>query len=201
MTPEEGSRLEAIDTILRLEDVRAQIQPIIERVCAELSRKPDAMMTWEPIPLRTFCDGLPEGIRSSWVFILRAGANTGAERHPNSHQRMMSFAGTGDLQTDDSEQTFNVQRSTPKAFASRRSNVAIKEAELKWKSNILVSDADALLERRWISIPTNVWHRPVIPNDGDWVVVSFHTVPADELIEERPADTGDSGTKQMVYLK
>ena len=185
MTPEERSRLEAIDTILRLEDVRAQIQPIIERVRAELSRKPDAVMAWEPIPLTTFRGALPEGIRSSWVFILRAGANTGAERHPNSHQRMMSFAGTGDLQTEKSEQT---------------SNVTIKEADLKWKSNILVSDADAPLERRWISIPTNVWHRPVIPNDGDWVVVSFHTVPADELIEERPDDTRDSGTKQMVYL-
>ena len=71
-------------------------------------------------------------------------------------------------------------------------------AELKWKSNILVSDADAPLERRWISIPTNVWHRPVIPNDNDWVVVSFHTVPAEELIEERPGEVADGGTKQMV---
>lgn len=192
MAPEERSRLEAIDTILRLEDVRAQIQLIIERVCADLSQKPDAVMTWEPIPLTTFGGALPEGIRSSWVFVLRAGANTGAERHPNSHQRMMSFAGTGDLQTEKSEQASDVQRPT--------SNMTIKEADLRWKSNILVSDADAPLERRWVSIPTNVWHRPVIPNDGDWVVISFHTVPADELIEERPADTGDSGTKQMVYL-
>ena len=107
MTPEEHSRLEAIDSILRLEDVRAQIQPIIERVRAELSRKPDAVMAWEPIPLTTFRGALPEGIRSSWVFILRAGANTGAERHPNSHQRMMSFAGTGDLQTEKREKRTN----------------------------------------------------------------------------------------------
>jgi hypothetical protein len=185
MTLEERSRLEAIDTILQLEDVRAQIQPIIERVRAGFSWKPDAVMAWEPIPLTIFRGALPEEIRSSWVFILRAGANTGPERHPNSHQRMMSFAGTGDLQTEKPEQTFNV---------------AIKEAELKWKSNILVSDADAPLEQRWISIAPNMWHRPVIPNDGDWVVVSFHTVPADELIEERPADTSDSRTKQMVYL-
>jgi hypothetical protein len=185
MTPEEHSRMEAIDKILRLEDVRAQIQPIIERVRAELSRKPHAVMAWEPIPLTTFRGALPEGIRSSWVFILRAGANTGAERHPNSHQRMMSFAGTGDLQTEKSEQT---------------SNVTIEEADLKWKSNILVSNADAPLEQRWVSIPPKVWHRPVIPNEGDWVVVSFHTVPADELVEERPADTRGGGTKQKVYL-
>jgi hypothetical protein len=56
-----------------------------------------------------------------------------------------------------------------------------------------VSDPGAPLERRWISIPKNIWHRPVIPNDGDWVVVSFHTASAAELIEERP------GAKQILY--
>jgi hypothetical protein len=186
MRAEERSRLQTIDTILRGEDVRAQIQPIIERVRADLSHKPHAVMTWEPIPLDIFRGALPEAIRSSWIFILRAGANTGAERHPNSHQRMMSFEGIGDLQTEESGQS---------------SNASIREADLRWKSNVLVSKREAPLERRWVSIPTNVWHRPVIPNDGDWVVVSFHTVPAEELIEERPADTQGGGTKQMVYLK
>jgi hypothetical protein len=57
----------------------------------------------------------------------------------------------------------------------------------------LVSDFDAPLERRWTSIPRNVWHRPVIPKGANWVVVSFHTVPAIELVEERP------GAKQMFY--
>jgi hypothetical protein len=33
----------------------------------------------------------------------------------------------------------------------------------------------------------------VIPKGADWVVVSFHTVPAAELIEER------LGAKQMYY--
>ncbi len=115
---------------------------------------------------------MPAGIRSAWVFILRVGANTGAERHPNSHQRMMSFDGTGDLQVG---------------------------GEGNWESNILVCESKAPLERRWISIPPNVWHQPVVPNEADWVVVSFHTVPADELIEERP-DDGGAGTKQMRYL-
>jgi hypothetical protein len=201
MRAEEHSRLETIDAILRAKDVRAQIHPIIERVRAELSRKPQAVMTWEPIPLDIFRGALPEGIRSSWVFILRAGANTGAERHPNSHQRMMSFEGTGDLQTEKSGQTFNSESVREQAVQGSTSNVSIREADLKWKSNVLGSEPEAPLERRWVSIPTNVWHRPVIPNDGDWVVVSFHTVPADELIEERPADAGGGQTKQMVYLE
>jgi hypothetical protein len=126
-------------------------------------------------------------IRSSWVFILRAGRNTGAERHPNSHQRMMSFEGSGDMQVGDDEQTSDV--------GSQRS-----EGAIRWQSNVLVSDPDARLERRWISIPENVWHRPVVSKEPDWVVVSFHTVPAEELIEERPADVGAEGTRQMRYV-
>jgi hypothetical protein len=35
------------------------------------------------------------------------------------------------------------------------------------------------LEKRWISIPQNVWHQPIILKEADWVVVSFHTVPAE----------------------
>ncbi len=110
---------------------------------------------------------------NAWVFVLRAGADTGAERHPNSHQRMMSFEGSGNLQTG---------------------------KHGKWESNVLVSDPDAPLERRWISIPTNVWHRPVINASADWAVISFHTVPAEELIEERPDDSRETGTRQMKYF-
>jgi hypothetical protein len=90
---------------------------------------------------------------------------------------MMSFEATGDLQTDAKSAERNVQT----------------ESEIEWQSNFLVSGSDAPLERRWISIPKNVWHRPVIPKGADWVVVSFHTVPAAELIEERP------GARQVFY--
>ncbi|MEY2543704.1 MAG: hypothetical protein QOE81_1165 [Verrucomicrobiota bacterium] len=176
MTKEEQSVLETLDKIVRSERVRAQIRPAVERVRAELARKLHALMTWEPIALETF-GALPPAIRSGWVFILRAGSDTGAERHPNSHQRMMSFEATGDLQTDANAEERNVE----------------KESEIEWQSNVLVSDLNASLERRWISIPKNVWHRPVIPKGADWVVVSFHTVPAADLIEERP------GAKQMFY--
>jgi len=101
--------------------------------------------------------------------------NTGAECHPNSHQRMMSFEGAGDMQV--------------------RAGL-----ESSWQSNVLGNDPKAPLERRWVSIPQNIWHQPVVPKGADWVVVSFHTIPAEELIEERP-DLGSAvGTKQMVYL-
>ena len=41
---------------------------------------------------------------------------------------------------------------------------------------------------------------PVINAETDWAVVSFHTVPAEELIEERPDDSREAGTRQMKYL-
>jgi hypothetical protein len=173
MTQREHARLESIDAVLRSETVRQQILPIIKRVRAELGRKKEAVMTWEPIPLTVFGGALPTEIRSAWVFVLRAGADTGAERHPNSHQRMMTFEGSGDMQTGEPSQ---------------------------WQSNVLVSNLDVPLEQRWISISQNVWHRPVVGADADWTVVSFHTVPAAELIEEKPDDSSQDGTKQMKYL-
>jgi hypothetical protein len=176
MTKEERSLLETLDAIMRSEQVRARIEPIVERVRADLARKQDALMTWEPIALETLGE-LPSVIQSAWVFILRAGTDTGAERHPNSHQRMMTFAGTGDMKID--------AMGTPDDVET--------ESEIAWRSHVLVSDPNAPFEKRWISIPQNIWHRPVIPKGDDWVVVSFHTVPAEELIEERP------GAKQMIY--
>jgi len=174
MKPEERIRLESIDAILQSENVREQICPIIERVRAELARKNEALMTWEPIPLTVFGRALPDEIRSAWVFVLRAGVDTGAERHPNSHQRMMTFDGSGDMKTGEPGQ---------------------------WKSNALIGDPEAPLEQRWISIPQNAWHRPVVGKDADWTVVSFHTVPAEQLIEEKLNDSTKNGTKQMKYLE
>ena len=173
MTKAERSRLEVLDRALRSESVREHIRFIVVRVREQLARRTDALMSWEPFPLDVLATRLPPEIRSAWVFVLRAGADTGAERHPNSHQHMISFEGSGDLQNGEPG---------------------------NWQSNVLISDADASLEQRWISIPTNVWHRPVIDAATDWVVVSFHTVPAEELIEERPDDSRDAGTRQMKYL-
>jgi len=173
MTPDERTCLESIETVLRSDAVREQIHPIIKRVRAELTRNNEALMTWEPIPLSVFGCALPNEIRSAWVFVLRAGADTGAERHPNSHQRMMTFDGGGDMRT---------------------------EAGGQWQSNVLISDHAASLEQRWISIPQNVWHRPVVGAGADWTVISFHTVPAEELIEEKQDESSQNGTQQKKYL-
>ena len=175
---EERSLLEELDTVVGSQEIRAQIYPIVERVRTQLARNKKAQMTWEPIPLTIYGGALPSEIRSSWVFVLRAGATTGAERHPNSHQRMMSFEAAGDLQV----------------------RTGADGGQGQWQSNFLVSEPDAPLERRWISIPRNVWHQVVVPEGCDWVVVSFHTVLPEELVEERPDSNDAGGTKQMLYL-
>jgi hypothetical protein len=198
MTLDDRAILQALDVILRSEEVRAQIQPIVEWVRADLATKTEPLMAWEPITLSIYGNALPAVIRSSWVFILRAGVNTGAERHPNSHQRMMSFEGSGDMQVGEDQQRSDVGRLRAVATASQGGQMS--DINIHWQSNVLVSDPDAPLERRWISIPENVWHRPVVSKEADWVVVSFHTVPAEELIEERPSEDGVSGTRQMRYL-
>ena len=107
------------------------------------------------------------------MFILRAGVTTGAERHPNSHQRMMSWSGHGDFQVHDGQ---------------------------RWRSHFMVSDRRAPLEDRWISIPPNVWHQGVV-SAKDWVVVSFHTVLAKDLVEERPDASDPSNVRGRRYVE
>jgi hypothetical protein len=159
LAPAERAILESLDAAIRAPRSAAILAAVADEVSAELAGNSHARLAWRPIPLQTY-DRLPEGISSSWVFVLRAGCTSGAERHPNSIQRFMSYRGSADMQT------WNGQ---------------------EWLSHVLSSDPQAPIPERWLSIPTNVWHRPVMGGE-DWVVVSFHTAADDKLIEERPAD-------------
>jgi len=169
---EELAVLEKLDGLVAAPEVREHITKVAERVTRRLTQEAASLMTWEPLRLEIYGDALPESIRSSWVFALRAGATTGAERHPNSHQRMMSLQGAGDLQTG---------------------------GEGLWRSQHLVSDNGAELLRRWATIPPNVWHQAVVPSQH-WAVVSFHTAAAEELIEERPGFENTAVTLQRRYI-
>jgi hypothetical protein len=151
--------LESLDRAIRAQRAAAFLSSLAADVSAVLKTDPAARLAWQSVPLDIY-DGVPEGIASSWVFVLRAGCSSGAERHPNSIQRVMSYAGKADMRTWDGQ---------------------------RWVSNLLKSDPGEALDTRWLSIPLNVWHRPVM-SDVDWVVVSFHTASASELIEELPID-------------
>jgi hypothetical protein len=168
----EKQTLTVLEQLVRRPAVLAGIDEIIVRLEGLLRADAGAQMAWETLPLSLFDPGLPETIRSSWVFILRGGAVTGAERHPNSHQRTLSYRGAGDLQTKE---------------------------EGRWRSNTLVSDPRAPIEKRWVSIPVNTWHQVVV-RGGDWTVVSFHTAPSEQLIEERPGRDEAHAGSQRLYV-
>jgi len=168
----ENEILQRLDAAVRNEAARAAIAAIVARVEETMRLDPEATEAWEPIPLAVYDEPLPDEIRSSWVFILRAGMASGAEKHPHSRQRMTSWQGGGDFRVHDGA---------------------------RWRSHDLTSDPDAPLSRRWISIPADTWHQGVV-GERDWVVVSFHTVPAAELVEERPGPTDPHEIRSRRYL-
>src|SRR5262245_4228254 len=170
MMEDEISILKSLDELLRPESVRSTIDAIASQLEQEFVRNPADLMKWQSIARSLYRSPIPASIQSSWVFILRAHAVTGAERHPNSHQRVMSYRGCGDLQVS---------------------------IDGQWHSNHLVSDSNLPATARWTSIPVNVWHQAVVPPEN-WVVVSFHTASAHELIEERPVG---AATRLRRYVR
>jgi hypothetical protein len=151
--------LEFLDGEIRTGRASSFLSALTAEVAAVLHRDPAARLAWRSVPLDLY-GRLPGGITSSWVFVLRAGCSSGAERHPNSIQRVMSYQGSADMRTWDAG---------------------------RWVSNPLRSEPSQPLKNRWLSIPANVWHRPVM-GEVDWAVVSFHTASDAELIEELPLD-------------
>ena len=172
---DERTILKVLDVLVSQRGVRQELDLIGSRLEAKLDADRSSLLVWEPVDLSLYGGPIPDGVRSSWVFVLRANTVSGAERHPNSIQRVMSFRGSADLQTQRGEQPGKV-----------------------WTSNYLVSEPTAPLEDRWLSIPSGVWHQGVMSGEN-WVVVSFHTVLAQDLIEERPASKAGE-TVQRTYI-
>jgi hypothetical protein len=173
MNAAHDSVLTVLNDIIRTDSAAAaSVQQTLRRVVERLDASTHTM-EWEIVPLTTFSGGLPESIRSCWIFVIRPNAATGAERHPNSHQRSLSLIGTG-------------------AFELYAGGA--------WQAHPLGSGGDAVLAKEWISIPPSTWHRLAV-GPQPWGVLSFHTVAPEELIEETPVDTDDldGHTRQQRY--
>lgn len=169
---QEKRTISVLDDTLRPKSIRKKIDVIAKRVVQKLIEDPKSDLVWEPVPLEIYQADVPVMIRSSWVFAVRAGVNTGAERHPNSHQFMMSYEGSGDLQI---------------------------WADEDWTSHPLTCNLSYSIESRWVSVPPNVWHR-ALGSGENWIVVSFHTASADELIEERTDPDDEKRLCQRFYV-
>jgi hypothetical protein len=172
MRKQERAVLDVLDRLVHRAALRRKIAARAARAGRKLAADPDARLAWETLPLGWFRRRLPGGIHSAWVFVLRARTDTGAERHPNSLQRTVSWRGRANLET---------------------------LGRAGWRSHELTSDPRASLERRWLSIPPSTWHRPIV-GPRNWVVVSFHTARAAALIEERPDPRDPGRTRGRGYL-
>src|SRR5947209_3508149 len=92
----ESDILAALGRCVHDREATKAIATVVKAVKRTLHQDRSARLAWQPIPLATY-RSLPKDLASSWVFVLRAHCSSGAERHPNSIQRMMSLEGTGDM--------------------------------------------------------------------------------------------------------
>lgn len=151
--------------------VKTTLSPILARVEQALAANTFAPQSWEPVPLDVFGAALPSSIKSCWVFILRAGARFGAERHPNSHQRTIALRGSA-------------------VFEVIEDNT--------WAPYPISASGNSEANSQSVSIPAGTWHRIRIGPEN-LVSFSFHTSPAHELIEETPVSDDLSVTQKRLY--
>src|SRR2546426_3978262 len=74
------STIHLLDRAVRTPAVATHVAAVLEHLARALPVKP-GHMAWDTIPLGLFDQPLPPAIASCWVFVIRAGAETGAERH------------------------------------------------------------------------------------------------------------------------
>ncbi len=87
-----NAEAELMDHLGQLVQLPATLR-FLEGVCfalrAQLRATPEVKSTHLALPLEIYGPSLPGDIKSSWVFVLRAGGYAHpAERHPNSIQRV-----------------------------------------------------------------------------------------------------------------
>jgi quercetin dioxygenase-like cupin family protein len=98
---------------------------------------------------------LPDGIRSGAVFVLPAGATPPGHHHPNSVQHMRVLAGRG-------------------VVTLRPGEGAAQHDPVRYGVGV---------ERPWLVIPWGVVHQFEVLPEGELVVLSFHTVVEEDLLE------------------
>ncbi len=98
---------------------------------------------------------LPDGIRSGAVFVLPAGTTPPGHHHPNSVQHMRVLAGRAVVTLQSRDGT---AQHDPVRYGVGQ-------------------------ERPWLVIPRGVVHQLGVLPEGDLVVLSFHTVPEEDLLE------------------
>src|SRR5262249_39711555 len=144
--------LEKLTTAVEFLLNRKTFLATIEQLSEEINHSEEAFV-WSVIDLSSIAPELPEGIRSSWIFVLKKDVSSGCHYHPNSIQHMVTIKGQG------------------------MSKVGGKYSRLFQFGSSNDSIAD-----KWLVIDKGVPHE-FFPENENMVVVSFHTREASELEE------------------
>jgi hypothetical protein len=95
LAPTEHSLMAELRSLIFESTVSPVLARMAQTLRSELANDMTTNMKFAPVPLCVYGEGLPQEIRSSWVFLLRQAAVFQAERHPNSIQRMFSLLNAG----------------------------------------------------------------------------------------------------------
>jgi hypothetical protein len=98
MTDDESAVMDRLAALVQRPPVLCFLEGVAFALRAQLAACPDVHSTQAALPLDIYGADLPGGIRSSWVFVLRAGCEHPAERHPNSIQRMFALGSPGAME-------------------------------------------------------------------------------------------------------
>jgi mannose-6-phosphate isomerase-like protein (cupin superfamily) len=131
---------------------RPDIHNLIDSLKTQLPQTSEPFV-WSTIDLQSIPAGLPDSIRSGWIFVLKKDVASGCHYHPNSIQHMVMVEGEG------------------------TSKVGPDSREMK-----LFGDPDSSVDDVWYVIPEGTPHE-FFPNGKEIVVLSFHTCTSDELEE------------------
>jgi mannose-6-phosphate isomerase-like protein (cupin superfamily) len=144
--------LERLNTAANILVNQKAFSETVERLSGEVghSREPFA---WSVVDPESLGGGLPEGIKSCWVFVLKAGVPSGCHYHPNSVQHMVVVSGQGVSKVGDET----------RRMAS-------------------LGSPGYSLPEVWYVIGEGVPHE-FFPGGENMVVISFHTCEAHELEE------------------
>ena len=124
----------------------------IEQLSEEINHCEERFV-WSVIDPNSIAPGLPQCIKSCWIFVLKKDVSSGCHYHPNSIQHMVTIKGRG---------------------LSRVAVISKRMVEFG-------SSNDSLVDK-WYVIGKGVAHE-FFPEEEDMIVLSFHTCEANELVE------------------
>ena len=144
--------LEKLNTAVEFLVNRKTFSETIEHLSIEINHSQEAFVWWV-IDLSSIALELPDGIRSSWIFVLKKDVSSGCHYHPNSIQHMVTIRGEG-----------------------------MSKVAGEYRRMVQFGSPNCSLADKWLVIGKGVPHE-FFPEKENMVVVSFHTCDASELEE------------------